>query len=162
MIQTKPRGHTGPNGRLGDHTGDTTQLLTAFLLLITTLAQRQGNIHPPVTPTLKRTREESQTLSGHADRRARMASPSSPAPCVEDELRVCLDAFGKMKSIDSAAIDAAFDGLSSKGYTPDSLDVISVDRVAELTGFAEGKAAALMKFAQKWSAKMDQKREKVF
>jgi hypothetical protein len=115
----------------------------------------------PTTPTRKRTRDESLTLSGHVSCRPYGASPSSPAPAIGDELRLRLDAFGNTKSVSTDLIDAAFDGLNVKGYTPDALEVISIDRLAELTGFSEGRAAALMKFAREWSSKMDQKRARV-
>ena len=106
-------------------------------------------------------RDESLTPSGHVSHRSCVAPPSSPAPAVEDELRLCLDAFGTAKSIGPDLIDAAFDGLSLKGYTPDALEVISINHLAELTGFSEGRAAALMKFAREWSSKMDQKHVRV-
>jgi hypothetical protein len=159
-AQTKPRGRNG-NSRSNDTTNDTAQLLSAFFPLVTALSQRQGNIYPPVTPTHKRTRDESLTPLGHVSRRSRVAPPSSPAPAVEDELRLCLDAFGNAKSIGTDLIDAAFDGLNLKGYTPEALEVISIDHLAELTGFSEGRAAALMKFAREWSSKMDRKRVRV-
>ena len=44
-------------------------------------------------------------------------------------------------------INIAFNGLNSKGYTPNGLEMVTIDRVVEITGLAEGKAAALMKFA---------------
>jgi hypothetical protein len=156
-VQTKLRGRIG-NSCSND---DSAQLLMAFLPLVTALTQRQGDAHPPTTPTRKRTRNESLTPSGHASRRSYAAPPSSPAPAVEDELQLCLDAFGNTKSVSTDLIDAAFDGLSLKGYTPDVLEVISIDHLAELTGFSEGRAAALMKFAREWSSKIDQKRARV-
>lgn len=159
----KPRGRAGPNVRSSDQTSETsTQLLTALLPLVTALTQRQGEICPPVTPTHKRTRDESVTPSGHVSRRSRVVLSSSPAPAVEDELQLCLDAFGKAKSISADAVNMAFDGLDSKGYTPDTLEMISIDRIAELTGLAEGKAAALMKFAREWSFRVEQKRARAF
>jgi len=133
----------------------------AFLPLITALTQRQGDTHPPVTPTRKRPRDESLTPLGHISSRSHMALPSSPAPAIEDELRLCLDAFGNTRFVSTDLIDAAFDGLDSKGYTPDALEVISIDHLAELTGFSEGRAAALMKFAREWCSKMDRKRARV-
>ncbi|KAI0260989.1 hypothetical protein BGY98DRAFT_75869 [Russula aff. rugulosa BPL654] len=159
MVTTKQRGRTGPNSRSNDHIHDNTaQLLSAVIPLVTALTQRHNETHSPVTPTHKRARDESLTPVEHANCRTRVALPLSPAPAVEDELRLCLDEFGRAKSVDADAIDAAFNGLNVKGYTPDTLEVISVDRVAELTGLTEGKAAALMKFARRWSAKMEQKR----
>jgi hypothetical protein len=157
-VQTKSRGRIG-NSRSNDANNDTAQLLMAAL--VTALTQRQGDNHPPVTPTRKRTRDESLTPSNHTSSRSHVAPPSSPAPAVEDELRLCLDAFGSAKSVSTDLVDAAFDGLNSKGYTPDVLEVISVNHLAELTGFSEGRAAALMKFAREWSSKMDQKRARV-
>lgn len=91
-----------------------------------------------------------------------MVLPSSPAPAVEDDLRQCLDAFGKAKLVGADAVNIAFDGLDSKGYTPDTLEMISIDRLADLTGLAEGKAAALMKFAREWSVRVEQKRARAF
>jgi hypothetical protein len=67
-------------------------------------------------------RDESVTPSGHVSRRSRVIIPSSPAPAVEDELRLCLNAFGKAKLISPDAVNMAFDGLDSKGYTPDALE----------------------------------------
>jgi hypothetical protein len=131
--------------------------------LVTALTQRcneSHETHPPVTPTHKHTQDESLTPSGHANCRTWVAPPFelSPAPAVKDELRLCLDKFGRAKSVDADAVDAAFNGLNVKGYMPDTLEVISVDRVAELMGLTEGKVAALMKFAWRWSSKMEQKR----
>ena len=159
-VQTKLRGHIG-NGRSNDVTNDTTQLLMAFLPLVTALTQRQGDTHdPPITPTRKRTRDNSLTLSSHVNSQS-YVTPSSPAPAIEDELQLFLNAFGNAKSVSIELIDVAFDGLNSKGYTPDALEVISVDHLAGLTSFSEERAAALMKFAQEWSSKMDQKRARV-
>jgi hypothetical protein len=145
-AQTKLHGRVG-NSHSNDATNDTTQLLMAFLPLVTALTQRQGDTHPPVTPTRKRTRDESLTPSGHVSHQSHVVLPPSPALAIEDELRLCLDAFGNTRSVSTDLVDAAFDGLNSKGYMPDALEVISVDHLAELTGFSEGRAAVLMKFA---------------
>jgi hypothetical protein len=40
--------------------------------------------------------------------------------------------------------------------------MISIDRIAKLTGLAEGKAAALMKFAREWSFRVEQKCARAF
>jgi len=61
----------------------------------------------------------------------------SPAPAIEDELRLCLNEFRRAKSVNANAIDVAFNGLDMKGYMPDTLEVISVDCVAELMGLTE-------------------------
>lgn len=77
---------------------------------------------------------------------------------MEDELRLCVNAFGKLKNIGQPALDSIFDGLDSHGYTPDALDVIHIERVMELTHLAEGRAASFLKFAKGWSARVESKR----
>lgn len=81
-------------------------------------------------------------------------------PLVEDELRLCVNAFGKLKDIGQPVLDSIFDGLESHGYTPDALEVIRIERIAELTHLTEGRAASFLKFAKSWSARVESKRAK--
>jgi len=83
---------------------------------------------------------------------------SSPLPHQEDELHLCLEAFGHAKSIATEAIEVAVEGLAEKHYTADALSFVGVQQVAEITQLAEGEAASLLKFSKQWSGRVDQKR----
>jgi len=167
----KSRGRTGPRSALADSPprSEAAQLLTAVLPLLTSMATNMRTplsntaINIPITPrNCKRGRSVSfsSPLSSLHNNKTPLI-PSSPAPPVEDELRLCLEAFGRAKSLSSDIVDAAFQGLSDKGYAPDSIGVIRVERIAELTQFREGQAASFMKFAREWSNKVEHKRAKV-
>jgi hypothetical protein len=54
----------------------------------------------------------------------------------------------------------ALDGLQAKEFSPDAIEAISIDQLAELTQLAEGKAAGLQKFARTWNSKMERKHAK--
>jgi hypothetical protein len=71
------------------------------------------------------------------------------------DLCVCLEAFGCTKSIDSSVIETAFAALSAKEYTPDTLKLIGIDHLAQITQIQEGHAAALIKFSKQWSGKAE-------
>jgi hypothetical protein len=83
---------------------------------------------------------------------------SSPPPAVEDELVICLKAFGVSRGLTAETIDKACAGLEEFAYTPDIMGEVTADRLQELTGFAEGHAIALRKFAREWCGKVDAKR----
>ena len=72
-----------------------------------------------------------------------MSSPvaptnSSPIPAKEDQLHLCLEAFGRAKSISNEEIAAAVATLCEKDYTADTLSFAGVERLAQLTQLAEG------------------------
>ena len=83
---------------------------------------------------------------------------SSPPPAVEDELVVCLKAFASSQGLTAETIEKAGAGLEEFAYTPDIMGEVTVDHLQELTGFAEGHAIALRKFACEWCGKVDAKR----
>jgi hypothetical protein len=76
------------------------------------------------------------------------------------DLCVCLEAFGRAKSIDSSVIETAFAALSAKEYTPDTLELIGIDRLAQITQIQEGHAAALIKFSKQWIGKAEAERKR--
>jgi len=129
--------------------------ISGMLPLINTLLQGQVNM---LTQTPQHRKRAHSPLSSPA---RPDHPPSSPPPALDRELRACLDAFGHKNLVDLAKIEAAFTGLSEKYYLPDSLSVASLDRISELTGLAEGEAASLVKFAQRWSGKIETKRAKL-
>jgi hypothetical protein len=87
---------------------------------------------------------------------------SSPPPAITDELDKFLAAFGKAKNISEETLVIAGDGLRTARYMPDVLfeDSVSISRLQELTGLAEGEVHALRKFSRDWSGKIAAKRAK--
>ncbi|KZP18181.1 hypothetical protein FIBSPDRAFT_1028306 [Athelia psychrophila] len=150
---SKPsRGRNGPRPQSIDFSQLLGTILPGFVGAI------QGSLQPPTTPH-KRTRTSS-TSPSPARQRQRLIPPSSPAPLAEDELRLCVNAFGKFKDIGQPVLDNIFDSLDSHGYTPDALEVVRIERIVELTHLAEGRAASFLKFAKGWSARVESKRAK--
>ena len=45
--------------------------------------------------------------------------------------------------------------LADKRHTPDTLPFTRAERLAQLSHFAEGDAAALIKFSKEWSGRID-------
>lgn len=144
----KSRGSSGPRSSIDAM--DTT--LPMFTALFNTILQHKSApvLAPPVTPH-SRKRYLSPTSSP-------AGPPSSPPPAQEDELRLCLEAFGRAKNIPSDQIGTALISLADKHYTPDTLPFAHAERLAQLTPFAEGDAAALIKFSKEWSGRIDRKR----
>ncbi|TCD62482.1 hypothetical protein EIP91_006803 [Steccherinum ochraceum] len=83
---------------------------------------------------------------------------SSPPPALEDELSLCLQAFGRAKRVDADAVMTAVEALGEAGYEPETIAVPSAGRIQELTGLSEGKAHQLQRFAADWSEKVANKR----
>ncbi|KAJ7815782.1 hypothetical protein B0H14DRAFT_3475819 [Mycena olivaceomarginata] len=85
---------------------------------------------------------------------------SSPPPAIEDDLDVFMDAFRRAKNIPTALIDVAKGHLHGACFTPDILSEpsVTVERLQELTGLAEGEVHQLRKFARQWTGKMEGKR----
>jgi hypothetical protein len=83
---------------------------------------------------------------------------SSPPPAIEDELAVCMKAFAASRVISVDLLDKAVDGLDEVCYTPDIMGDVTAERLQSLTGFPEGHAIALRKFARDWCGKIDAKR----
>jgi len=169
-FPVKARGRTGPRGQGSDQgESDTTRLISAVIPLITSFSQnmvplRQNDVlQTPSKPHLKRTfdafyvpRTPSKSQASQQD-----GPPTSPLPPVETELQLFVTAFGKAKSLDENTVDLIFKGLQDKDYSPDSLDILTIDRASHLTGLSEGKAAALLKFARDWNGRVDRKRAKL-
>ena len=83
---------------------------------------------------------------------------SSPPPAIEDELSVCMRAFATSRAISDELLDNAVAGLDEVCYTPDIMGEVTAGRLQTLTGFPEGHAIALHKFACEWCGKIDAKR----
>lgn len=102
-------------------------------------------------------------LAGH--KRARSPSPlsrSSPPPEVlDDHLRLALQKFSHQSALlTSAEIMSVHTVLHAKSYVPQAFVSITVEKVTELTGLDEGKAAALHAFFVSWSVDMEGKRKR--
>jgi len=83
---------------------------------------------------------------------------SSPPPAIEDELAACMKAFVASRMISRELLDKAVDGLDEVCFTPDIMGEVTAERLQSLTGFPEGHAIALRKFAREWCGKIDAKR----
>jgi len=83
---------------------------------------------------------------------------SSPPPAIEDELAACMKAFAASRAISSKLLDKVVDGLDEVCFTPDIMGEVTAERLQSLTGFPEGHAIALRKFAREWCGKIDAKR----
>jgi hypothetical protein len=86
--------------------------------------------------------------------------PSSPPPQYEDELRICLEAFGRAKNIDDDTISWCVDAFQNEEYTADVINEATVGRLQEITGLSEGSCLALKKFSREWCGRIERKRAK--
>lgn len=151
----RPRGRTGPrHQRAGsDSAVEAGTMMSAFFSSLL-----QNNVaFPPVTP-----RRPKKHYLSPASSPAGPPESSSPLPAQEDELRLCLEAFGCAKpSISPEEITVAVTALSEKHYTADTLSFAGVQRLAEVTQFAEGDVCSLLKFAKEWVGKVEHKRARL-
>jgi len=87
---------------------------------------------------------------------------SSPPPAIVDQLDIFLELFGKANLISPEVLATAGEKLREARFMPEAISEASVtlDRLKELTGFAEGELHALKKFAREWSSKIAVKRAK--
>lgn len=83
---------------------------------------------------------------------------SSPPPAIEDELIICMKAFAASRGLSAVFLAKAVDELEEVCYTPDIMGEVTAERLQSLTGFPEGHAIALRKFAREWCGKIDAKR----
>ncbi|KIL54227.1 hypothetical protein M378DRAFT_19111 [Amanita muscaria Koide BX008] len=149
---TKPRGHSGPYPMYSSDIRTAPEADSPSNLILTTmLAMLAQNMNQNRSSKSKVPTPPSSPIC-----------PSSPPPLLADELDKFLDAFGKAKNIPNEIISAAGVHLRSAHYMPDVIfeSSVSVDRLRELTGFAEGEVHALKKFAREWSGKIAAKRAK--
>ncbi|KAJ6608173.1 hypothetical protein B0H10DRAFT_2068844 [Mycena sp. CBHHK59/15] len=150
---SKPRGRTGalPAQQLATPSTSTSDTTT---LLLTTMV-------PAVMAMM------TQSLAGNVPRTQALpaaphspAIPSSPPPAIEDDLDIFMDTFRRAKKIPGNIIDDATARLRDGRYTPDILceASVTIERLAELTGLAEGEVHQFKKFAREWSGKIEGKR----
>ncbi|KAJ7887771.1 hypothetical protein B0H13DRAFT_1888726 [Mycena leptocephala] len=137
---SKPRGRTGPfpAQQPASTSSETTNLLlTTWQVIFSAPAP----VAPPSAPRSP-------------------VQASSPPPAIEDDLDVFMDAFRHAKNMPDTRIDNAKAQLRDVCYTPDILaeSSLTLERLMELTGFAEGEVHGLKKFARQWTGKMEGKR----
>lgn len=135
---SKARGRTGPRSRESPSTSADNTLASALVSALVGNRKRHLEYDPPSSPT------------PHRD--------SSPPPAIEDELDRFLMAFASAKKVNLDTIHSAKAGLSSEGYSPDSVVEASSSRLQELTKLSEGASLSLKKFAKDWTGRMDAKR----
>ncbi|KAJ7209115.1 hypothetical protein GGX14DRAFT_395234 [Mycena pura] len=153
----KPRGRSGPFPAqqfpiASTSTSDTANLLlTTMVPVMAMMAQNMvGNF--PRTPA--------PAPNGPPALPRSPVAASSPPPAIEDDLDVFMDAFRRAKKIPDEVINNAKVQLRDGRYTPDILcePSVTLERLTELTGLAEGEVHQLKKFAREWSGKIEGKR----
>lgn len=76
-------------------------------------------------------------------------------PGVGSELQACLSDFAEARGIDLTGCE---DALSVLEFTPDVIPQVSVTRLCEVTGAAEGRVVKLQAFCKTWFARLEEKR----
>jgi len=117
----RPRGHTGPRHR---HSGSDSAVEAGTMMSAFFASLLQNRALPQVGPVTPR--HSSKHYLSPISSPAGPPDSSSPLPSQEDELRLCLEAFGRAKSIATEAIEVAVEGLSEKHYTADALSFVAV------------------------------------
>ncbi|KZV80126.1 hypothetical protein EXIGLDRAFT_434097 [Exidia glandulosa HHB12029] len=100
-----------------------------------------------------------------SSKRHRSSSPilrSSPPPgALDDHLQIAINACSRQHSnISAQEYKAAYNALQAKDYVPHSFPSLTPERLGELTGLPEGKAATLHAFCVKWAGGIDSKWKK--
>ncbi|KAI0685325.1 hypothetical protein BC835DRAFT_1421345 [Cytidiella melzeri] len=153
---SRPRGRAGPNLATTPSTSmtDTNSLLLGLATPLIAMAMQQMSSWRPNSPSRRSaavTHPRSPVTPSRDPR-------SSPPPPVDDELRLCLEAFGRAKHLVPEVVARALAGLDDAAYSPDTIDNPTVERLQELTGLPEGQAYQLRRFAAAWSGKIEAKR----
>ncbi|KAJ6556130.1 hypothetical protein B0H19DRAFT_1376984 [Mycena capillaripes] len=148
---SKPRGRTGPfpaQQPASKSSESTNLLLTSMVPVMAMMAQNMASNFsapaPVATPSAPRS----------------PVQVSSPPPAIEDDLDVFMDAYRRAKNMPDTRIDNAKAQLRDVCYTPDILaeSSVTLERLMELTGFAEGEVHGLKKFARQWTGRIEGKR----
>lgn len=156
-FPVKARGRGGPRHTPDQGESDATRLISAVIPHITSLSQNipLHRTDTPKAPSMPRRLKRTYTLYGdpnptssHSD-----SPPSSPPPPVELELKQYVEAFGHTKSLDENTVIVIFEGLHTKGYSPDGIDVIRVEQIAELRRASCGFDAICKRLVWKNTAK---------
>ncbi|KAF8193679.1 hypothetical protein BJ912DRAFT_1057368 [Pholiota molesta] len=150
----KSCGRSGPHST-HQHTASDSAIEAGTIMsaFFTSLLQ-QNHLMAPLTPACKHHISPMSSPAGPPDL-------SSPISIPEDNLPIVLEAFGHAKSIPEEAIDLAVAGLTEKRYTADTLSFAGVQRLAEITQFAEGDAAQLIKISKEWMGKVERKQARL-
>ncbi|KAI0690535.1 hypothetical protein BC835DRAFT_1364246 [Cytidiella melzeri] len=153
---SRPRGRAGPNPATTPSTSmtDMNSLLLGLATPLITMAMQQMSSWHPNSPShcpAAVTHPRSPVTPSRDPH-------SSPLPPVDDELRLCLEAFGCAKHLVPDVVARALAGLNDAAYSSDTIDNPTVEHLQELTGLPEGQAYQLRRFAAAWSGKIEAKR----
>ncbi|EJD37905.1 hypothetical protein AURDEDRAFT_129184 [Auricularia subglabra TFB-10046 SS5] len=88
--------------------------------------------------------------------------PPMPPPVDRDQLFQALTEFREHRKYSISVTDlmAAHLNFHDAGYTPDSFECVTLERIRELSGFDEGTAAALKSFCCKYANRLSEPQRK--
>ncbi|KAI0691893.1 hypothetical protein BC835DRAFT_1359293 [Cytidiella melzeri] len=160
---SRPRGPAGPNPATTPSTfmTDTNSLLLGLATPLITMAMQQMSSWHPNSPS----RRSAAVTHPRSPVTPSCDPRSSPLPPVDDELCLCLEAFGRAKHLVPNVVAHTLAGLDDAAYSPDlcmfcntdTIDNPTVERLQELTGLPEGQAYQLQRFAAAWLGKIEAK-----
>jgi hypothetical protein len=170
MTRTaKPRGRTGPAGRLGTLEDKVDKLLDASHSPRTPRSHRRRRPTPHTPGSVSRS-PRTFTTPRHRSRRASSPGsptpshrpsaqrPLSPAPARGSEIRAFLADLASDVGVFLTEPEVE-DDLREREILPDLFPDMDVVRVMELLKITEGAAMRLRRYASSWSVKLKKKRK---